>query len=89
MNNSNLVELMAQTKYLRFLFRQYEAHRKKIAQIMSSCSTTKTKMGSFDNQRIKNINTFYNNRDRATKYSLKSKQDAMEKENDLILKKII
>lgn len=76
MNNSNLVELMAQTKYLQFAFRQYEAHRKKIAQIMSSSST---KVGTFDNQRIKNINTFYNNRDRATRYSLKSKQEAMEK----------
>lgn len=52
-------------------------------------SSSSTKVGTFDNQRIKNINTFYNNRDRATRYSLKSKQEAMEKENDLILKKII
>ena len=48
-------------------------------------ATTKT----FDNKRINVINTYYSNRSKATQYNAKAKQEAVEKENDLILKKII
>lgn len=51
--------------------------------------TQKATVGTFDNRRIKVINTFYSTHDRAARYSLKSKQEAVEKENDLILRKII
>ena len=44
---------------------------------------------TFDNRRIKVVNTFYSNHDRARGFNSKSKQETIEKENDLILKKII
>lgn len=51
---------------------------------------------TIDNKRIGLINTFYSNHDRAKSYKFKgrvgsysAKQDAVEKQNDLILKKII
>jgi len=40
-------------------------------------NTGKAKVGSFDNKRIKVINTYYSNHDRASRYSLKSKQEAV------------
>lgn len=52
-------------------------------------NSTKAMVGSFDNRRIKVINSYYSTHDRASRYSLKSKQDAVEKENDMILRKII
>lgn len=52
-------------------------------------NTTKATVGTFDNRRIKVINTYYSTHDRASRYSQKSKQEAVEKQNDLLLKKII
>ena len=52
-------------------------------------SSVKSTVGTFDNKRIKVINTFYNNHDRSSRYNFKNKQEAVEKQNDLILKKII
>lgn len=37
-------------------------------------SSVKAKVGSFDNRRIKVINTYYSNHDRANRYTQKSKQ---------------
>ena len=34
---------------------------------------------SFDNRRIQVINSFYSNHDKATRYSYKNKQEAVEK----------
>lgn len=76
MNNSNLIEMMAQAKYALFYLRNFEAHRKKIAQIMNA-SSVKATVGTFDNKRSKVINTFYSNRDRSIRYALKSKQEAV------------
>lgn len=44
---------------------------------------------TFDNRRIKVVNTFYSNHEKSKGFNSKSKQEAIEKENDLILKKII
>ena len=51
---------------------------------------------TIDNKRIGLINTFYSNHDRAKSYNFKgshewnsAKQNAVEKQNDLILRKII
>jgi hypothetical protein len=52
-------------------------------------SSTRSVVGTFDNKRMKVMNTVYNNRERATRYSLKNKQSEVDKQNDLILKKII
>lgn len=49
----------------------------------------KTSRGTFDNKRIRVINTFYINHEKSLRYNSKSKQKAVQKENDLILKKII
>lgn len=37
-------------------------------------NTGKATVGSFDNRRIKVINTYYSTHDKASRYSLKSKQ---------------
>lgn len=42
-------------------------------------SSVKAKVGSFDNRRIKVINTFYTNHDKSNRYMQKSKQVAVEK----------
>ena len=61
---------------LIFELRNYENHRKKIASIMNnSNSMTRT----FDNRRIKAINTFYSNHHRASFYSNRAKQNLLEK----------
>lgn len=49
---------------------------------------TKNNTG-IDNRRVGVINAYYSNHDRAKSYNFKAKQEAVEKENDLILKKII
>ena len=86
MNNNNLVELMTQTRYCIFYSRNYEQHRKKIANIMNkNTGVTRT----FDNTRVKVVNTFYSNHEKARGFNSKNKQTLIEKENDLILKKII
>ena len=76
MNNNNLIELMAQTKYSFSYPRNYEQHRKKIASIMNK-NTGPTQ--TFDNRRIKVVNTFYSNHDKAKGFNSKSKQEAIEK----------
>jgi|JI10StandDraft_1071094.scaffolds.fasta_scaffold275993_3 hypothetical protein len=40
-------------------------------------NSIKATVGTFDNKRIKVINTFYSNHDRATRYSQKSKLTAV------------
>lgn len=40
-------------------------------------SSIRTSAGTFDNRRIKVINTFYNNHDRASRYNIKIKQEAV------------
>ena len=76
MNNNNLIELMSQTKYPPFYPRNYEQHRKKIASIMNkNIGATQT----FDNRRIKVVNTFYSNHDKARGFNSKSRQEAIEK----------
>lgn len=39
-----------------------------------NASSIRATVGTFDNKRIKVINTFYSNRDRSSRYSQKSKQ---------------
>lgn len=74
MNNNNLVDLIAQNKYALSHCRNYENHRKKIASILTHApGSTQT----FDNRRIKVVNTFYSNHDKAARYSSKNKQEAI------------
>lgn len=77
MHSQNLVDMIAQA-------RVYEAHRRKIDSIRG-----KTSGISYDRPRMEVLNNFYSNRQRATRFSQRAKQQTVEKENDLILRKII
>jgi hypothetical protein len=67
MNTSNLIDLIAQTKYYSVLWRQYETHRRKVESIMTKSSH------SLSFRKSDPFNSFHSSKDKANRYSMKSK----------------
>lgn len=67
MNTSNLIDLIAQTKYPQHLCRQYETHRRKVESIMTKSSH------SLSFRKNDPFNSFHSSKDRSNRYTMKSK----------------